>query len=163
LRPVTESVCWSKIKTTTGVPAAVNIRIAVTDQEIQLCYPLMVQLRPHIQASEFVSLVRQQQQSGYRIVMLLEEAIPVCLAGYRVSVNLAWGRFLYIDDFITQAEKRSQGNGAALLEWLKQQAQREGCQQIHCDSGLQRELAHRFYERENLPKTGYHFAASLKP
>jgi GNAT superfamily N-acetyltransferase len=145
------------------VPADVTIRIAETDQELERCFPLMVQLRPHIQASEFVRLVRHQQQSGYRIAMLLEDANPVCLAGYRILVNLAWGRFLYIDDFITQAEKRSQGNGAALLEWLKQQAQREGCQQIHCDSGLQRELAHRFYEREKMPKTGYHFAASLKP
>ncbi|MEJ2621616.1 MAG: GNAT family N-acetyltransferase [Candidatus Thiodiazotropha sp.] len=139
------------------------IRIAETDQEIERCFPLMVQLRPHIQASEFVSLVRHQQQAGYRIATLLEGDNPVCLAGYRVSDNLAWGRFLYIDDFITQAEKRSRGNGAKLLEWLKQQALREGCQQIHCDSGLQRELAHHFYEREKLPKTGYHFAALLKP
>ncbi|MCG8487771.1 MAG: GNAT family N-acetyltransferase [Chromatiales bacterium] len=138
-----------------------NIRLAETDQEIRLCFPVMAELRPHIEESEFVSRVRDQQQSGYRLVMLLRDAQPVCLAGYRVSENLAWGRFLYIDDFITRAERRSRGDGAALLAWLKKEAQQQGCRQIHCDSGLQRELAHRFYERERMPKTGYHFAACL--
>ncbi|MCG7897186.1 MAG: GNAT family N-acetyltransferase [Candidatus Thiodiazotropha lotti] len=138
-----------------------TIRLAETDQEIQRCYPVMAELRPHIRESEFVSRVRDQQQSGYRLAMLLVDAEPVCLAGYRVSENLAWGRFLYIDDFITRAERRSRGNGAALLDWLKREAQQQGCRQIHCDSGLQRELAHRFYERESMPKTGFHFAAPL--
>jgi GNAT superfamily N-acetyltransferase len=139
----------------------VIIKSVETDQEIQLCFSLMKQLRPHLQESEFVSLIRRQYHSGYRLVMLLNDDLPVCLAGYRVSENLAWGRFLYIDDLITAADRRSQGNGAALLGWLKEEARRQRCQQIHCDSGLQREHAHRFYERESLPKTGYHFASSL--
>lgn len=41
------------------------------------------------------------------------------------------------------------------------EAEREGRDQMHLDSGLQRLDAHRFYEREGVKKTGYHFAESF--
>jgi hypothetical protein len=48
-----------------------------------------------------------------------------------------------------------------LLDWLKQAGRRRGCAELHLDSRLHREAAHRFYEREGLAKTCYHFAAAL--
>lgn len=138
------------------------IAIAGTDAEIVACYPVMSELRPHIPEQEFVSRVRSQQRAGYQLAYLKgpDEEI-VAVAGFRIGENLAWGRFLYIDDLVTLAARRSQGYGHRLLDWLKQFAVDEGCAQIHLDSGLQRLDAHRFYGREGVDKTGFHFAQAL--
>jgi GNAT superfamily N-acetyltransferase len=75
---------------------------------------------------------------------LLEADTVHTVAGYRVGENLAWGKFLYIDDLVTDDSERSRGCGRALLAWLREEAQRQGCAQLHLDSGKQRLDAHRF-------------------
>lgn len=138
-----------------------NIRLATTDSEIAACYPVMRELRPHIAAEEFVVRIRRQERDGYRLAFVAEAGAPVAVAGFRLGENLAWGRFLYVDDLVTLAARRSQGHGAALLAWLRDYAARAGCRQFHLDSGLQRQDAHRFYEREGMTKASYHFVTTI--
>ena len=140
-----------------------NIRIANTDTEIQACYPVMKELRPDILEEEFVNRIRELQKYGYRLVYLQESGIPVALAGFRLSESLAWKRYLYVDDLVTLSNNRSKGYGAALLNWLTDYAAREGCEQFHLDSGVQRKDAHRFYEREGMQLPSYHFAKYVTP
>lgn len=75
----------------------------------------------------------------------------------RLGENLAWGRFLYVDDLVTLPERRSAGHGAALLRWLLEHARRAGRDELHLDSGIQREDAQRFYRREGLELSSYPF------
>ncbi len=140
-----------------------NIRTATTDAEIAACFPVMRELRPHIAEDEFLSRVRGQQNTGYRLAYVLEADAVVAVAGFRIGENLAWGRFMYVDDLVTLPAHRSRGHGARLLSWLRQQAASEGCQQLHLDSGMQRKDAHRFYEREGMAITGFHFAERIAP
>lgn len=103
---------------------------------------------------------------GYRLACVdVPAAGFVAAAGFRLSENLAWGRFLYVDDLVTRSEYRSKGYGTTLLSWLKDYAAQAGCVQLHLDSGIQRKDAHRFYEREGLCVAGYHFSQgiALKP
>ena len=58
---------------------------------------------------------------------------------------------------------RSQGYGAKLLRELHRHARELGCQELHLDSGLQRLDAQRFYVREGMTITSYHFKTSLDP
>lgn len=139
------------------------IREAETDQEVVACYPVMRALRPHVAERDFVSRVRQQQQQGYRLAFVEADGAIVAVAGFRVQENLAWGRFLYIDDLVTRPEQRSQGYGAALLDWLRTLASGEHCEALHLDSGVQRLDAHRFYVREGMEKTALHFVEHLRP
>ena len=132
-----------------------------TDQEINDCFAVMSQLRPHLARADFVSLVRTQMQQGYYLAYVEDGGVPVACAGYRYSQNLAWGKFLYVDDLITDEAQRSKGFGKLLLDWLKQQAREHHCAQLELDSGVQRKDAHRFYEREAMPITSYHFSAQL--
>lgn len=138
-----------------------NIDIATSDAEIAACYPVMRELRPHIPEAEFLARIRRSERSGYRLIRLKEGDRAVAVAGVRVGENLAWGRFLYVDDLVTAADQRSKGHGARLLAWIRDYAVRQGCAQLHLDSGLQRLDAHRFYAREGVEKTGYHFAETL--
>ena len=70
-------------------------------------------------------------------------------------------RELYIDDLITDERVRSRGLGRQLLDWLKEAARTERCTEVHLDSRVHRQAAHRFYEREGFAKTCYHFVAVL--
>ena len=138
-----------------------KIGIAGSDKEIQSCFPVMRELRTHLVAEEFLGRVRTQERSGYRLAFVQTEAGVVAVAGFRLGENLAWGRFLYVDDLVTASEFRSKGFGAKLLAWLKERAVKEGCSQFHLDSGKEKVHAHRFYEREGLAKSGFHFYVKI--
>jgi GNAT superfamily N-acetyltransferase len=81
----------------------------------------------------------------------------VAVAGYRVTYKLSAGRFLHIDDLVTDGSVRSQGHGAQLLAWLRTLARTEGCQSVQLDTGVQRTDAQRFYEREGMRRSAYHY------
>lgn len=134
-----------------------DIQIARTDAQIAACYPVMRELRPHIEEAEFLSRIRSQQRDGYRLAYLEDAAEVVAVTGFRIIENLARDRFLYVDDLVTLAAHRSRGHGARLLGWLRGQAGRERCGQLVLDSGLARKDAHRFYQREGMTITGYQF------
>ena len=87
---------------------------------------------------------------GYQLAALVDHDEIAAVAGFRIGENLAWGRFLYVDDLVTRAERRSSGYGAALLNWLKDFAAKAHCHQLHLDSGAWRKDAHRFYERKGM-------------
>jgi len=140
-----------------------NIRLAKTDKDIALCYSVMRELRPHVPETEFVTRVRSQEKTGYRLALVEDGDAIVAVAGFRIGENLAWGRFLYVDDLVTSGTCRSRGYGAKLLSWLRERALTECCQQMHLDSGVQREDAHRFYEREGMSKSSFHFVEYLAP
>lgn len=140
---------------------SVTIEIARTDEEVRACYPAMHELRPHIIETAFLARIRRQAHSGYRLVFARARQEPVAVAGFRLGENLAWGRFLYVDDLVTLSAHRSRGFGTALLSWLKDHARSHGCQQMHLDSAAERLAAHRFYERAGMKKAGLHFVAEL--
>ena len=142
-----------------------SIKQVDSDQDIQNCFAIMSQLRPHLVATEFTAQVRSQMQQGYQLAcamdgdvgLMLADVLVVAVAGYRISQSLSWGKFLYVDDLITDAARRSEGIGKKLLHWLKEEASRNGCVEMHLDSGTQRKDAHRFYEREGMQLLAYHY------
>lgn len=140
-----------------------KIQPAESAADVRRCFPVMQELRPHLTEAGFVERVRRQLQQGYRLVFLEREGEVIACAGYRYLENLAWGRFLYVDDLICRSDRRSQGAGKALFHWLLAQARAEGCEELHLDSGVQRFDAHRFYLRERMHITSHHFALKLAP
>lgn len=103
-----------------------SIRIAQTDEEILACYPVVSQLRPHLDRDHFLEQVWRQTDAGYRLAFLEVDGSPVTIAGFRILEKLSSGRVLYVDDLVTDSSARSEGYGARVLEWLKTGAQREG-------------------------------------
>lgn len=138
-----------------------NIHVAQTDEAIGACCAVMRQLRPHIPAEDFVPRIRAQMADGYRLAALADDGSIVALAGYRYGVNLAWGRFLYVDDLVTADSARSRGYGRQLMAWLIEEAREHACDELHLDSGVQRFAAHRFYLTAGFDITSHHFAMSL--
>ncbi len=138
-----------------------NIQCANDAEAILRCHPVMAQLRPQYSAQAFLAQVQAQMQEGYRLACGCSDDAVLTVAGYRVSRNLAWDRFLYVDDLVTDAGARSRGAGKAMLAWLMEEARRCGCAQLHLDSGVQRVDAHRFYAREGMRLSSYHYVIDL--
>lgn len=138
-----------------------KIKLAKSDEEILACFDVAVQLRTSYNKESFLLQVKKQMQDNYQLVYLKDNVQVCALAGFRISENLAWGKFLYIDDLVTSTDQRSKGYGKSLLDWLIQRAKTEQCQQLELDSGVQRKDAHRFYLREKMLNTSLHFSITL--
>jgi GNAT superfamily N-acetyltransferase len=139
-----------------------TVSLAQTDQDILDCWPVIVQLRPHLKQSEFISTIRKQFAEGYQLALVRRGDKVAAIAGFRFLHNLIWGRFLYVDDLVTDEHARSQGLGAELMNWLADHARQQGCHRLDLDSGVQRFDAHRFYFREGMHISWYHFTKDLR-
>jgi ribosomal protein S18 acetylase RimI-like enzyme len=72
------------------------------------------------------------------------------------------GLLLYVDDLVTDDAQRSRGIGKILLDHLQRIAHASGCRTFQLDSGTQRQQAHKFYFREGMVVTSFHFRKSLE-
>lgn len=138
-----------------------SIHLALTDDQIESCFPVMHQLRPQIDPADFVGLVRAQHAEGYHLAALEIAGSVVAVAGFRMQLFLATGRTLYVDDLVTDARVRSQGHGEAMIRWLIDFARQARCKSFSLDSGTQRQDAHAFYLRNRLRITSFHFHLAL--
>ncbi len=138
-----------------------DIREIVSDEALHAIWPVVAQLRDHLDEAGFVAQARRQFAEGWHAVALFQDDAPRAFAGWRVQEMLAHGRLLYVDDLVTDAHARSGGHGKALLDWLKAEARRQGCRKLELDSGTQRHGAHAFYLRERMRISSHHFSIDL--
>lgn len=111
--------------------------------------------------SSLTAVRRMRRSDGFRLPAAFDGDVARCAAGYRISEFLAYGKIRYVDDLATDQNSRSENLGGRMLDWLTQEARRNGCGQLHLDSGVQRHDAHRFYSRESMTIISYHFSKPL--
>jgi GNAT superfamily N-acetyltransferase len=137
------------------------IKEVLTDAEVSATFPVMRQLRSHLAEDEYLETIRDMRRSGYQLAAAAEDGKVRCVAGYRIVEFLAYGKFLYVDDLVSADDTRSEGHGKRMLDWLADVAREEGCQSLQLDSGVQRHGAHKFYFREGMKISSYHFSMAL--
>jgi GNAT superfamily N-acetyltransferase len=141
-----------------------HIATADTVEDIRRCYPVMRELRTYItDETNFVERVQRQQKQGYCLAFLESEREVRAVAGYRFLESLFSGKNLYVDDLVTRDSDRSRGFGGELLDWLMEQARKNGCESLELDSGVQRFDAHRFYFTKRMSISSYHFRIKVEP
>ncbi|WP_346894190.1 GNAT family N-acetyltransferase [uncultured Roseibium sp.] len=141
-----------------------EMRYADEEADVLRCFPLMRQLRPHLASEkDFVDRWRRQRDTGYRLIALWRDEVPVALAGFRVQENLVHGVHLYVDDLVTDEAARSGGYGHVLMDRLKQEGRALGLDRLILDTPLTNALGHRFYYREGLLARALRFYVSLTP
>ncbi|UTH73877.1 GNAT family N-acetyltransferase [Chromobacterium sp. IIBBL 290-4] len=135
----------------------------LTESDAAACFPLMRQLRPHLDSAQaFASRWRRQSDTaGYQLLALKHEGEILALAGYRFQENLIHGLHMYVDDLVTDESRRSQGLGEALLAHLRREAERQGCVKLLLDTPLANIDGHRFYYRQGLAATALRFLQIL--
>lgn len=137
------------------------IQLAQTPVELTSCFTVIQQLRPHLTLENFLDQVGRQQEQGYQIAYLHTDHQVRSVAGFRILEVLWQGRYLYVDDLVTEAASRSRGFGDALFDWLVEYGKAQGCAHLDLDSGVQRTEAHRFYFRKRMQISSYHFSLTL--
>ncbi len=118
------------------------------------------QLRPQL-PSDYAGKMRKVFADGGRMCVAVAEADVVGVAVFRVYENTYAGLHLYVDDLVTDERRRSAGVGKALLDHMREIARAAGCSSFDLDSGTQRQQAHKFYFREGMVVTGFHFETKL--
>lgn len=138
------------------------VRPVTAEEDVRALFELMVQLRPQLHSADaFVEYWQRQAGSGYCLVAVHEGATVQAMASYRLQENLVHGRFLYVEDLVTDAGVRGRGHGERLMAWLREQARSSGCARLVLDTGLDNVLAHRFYYRCGLLAGALRFNAPV--
>lgn len=138
------------------------IAIAETDDEIQNCYQVMAELRPHVSFDEFLPMVRRLTQiAGFKLAYLTDGEIKA-VGGFRISEWLGGGKYLEIEDLAAKSGEQSKGYGGALFDWLIEYAKENDCHHVKLVSHVKRFGAHRFYLQKRMDIQGHYFSMNLK-
>lgn len=156
-----------------------EIRELESEDEWRAAFPVVRQLRPHLDEEEFVSRVGRLGADGFRLFGLFEnresgengedegsephgDRAPRAVAGVAIEHNLYDGRHVWVYDLVTDEGHRSRGFGAELCSFIEKWAADRGCETVALSSGLQRTDAHRFYEdRIGMERASYVFKKAV--
>lgn len=138
------------------VEAGLRVRELQTD-ELYMAIPLLSQL--YSQLSRELLLTRLAEISGlnWRCVGVFDQNIMIGLSGYWLNTRLYCGKYLYIDHFVIDNKRRSDGVGTQLLAYLKQLAKDKNCEQVCLDTFVANSLAQSFWLRHGFNIVGFHF------
>ncbi|MGE0357986.1 MAG: GNAT family N-acetyltransferase [Burkholderiales bacterium] len=122
--------------------------------------PVLRQLRPQLPA-DFRRRMEEVFASGAEMAVAEQDGRVLGVCVYRVLEKTFTGRELYCDDLVTDEAARSRGAGRAMVAFMERLARERGCDALALDSGTQRQQAHKFYFREGLVVTSFHFTKRL--
>ncbi|ARJ39361.1 acetyltransferase [Sporosarcina ureae] len=141
-----------------------TIRELQSQKEILEAFPVMNQLRTHLDEKAYLDLVTEAKEKDmYRLFALYDQGEIVAVTGFKPMITLYYGRFVWVCDLVTDKNKRSNGYGEKLLAYVHEWAKENAYESVALSSGLQRTDAHRFYEEKmDYDKVSYVFKKPLK-
>ena len=114
------------------------------------------QLRPHL-PDDYVGRMKEVFAGGAEMAVAIKDGHVTGLTVFRVLEKTHSGRDLYCDDLVTDEKLRSTGVGHALMQYMQGLCRERQCDTFSLDSGCQRQQAHKFYFREGMTITSFHF------
>jgi hypothetical protein len=84
-----------------------EIKIMKIDEDIKKCFFIMKQLVKNLDESEFLKQVKRKQKNDYKLISLIKNNKIISVAGIRVYEYFACGKFLIIDDLVTDKKMRN--------------------------------------------------------
>jgi GNAT superfamily N-acetyltransferase len=135
-----------------------SIKELTTKNEWLEAFPVMYELRTHLDENAYLELLYKMVDEGYKMFALFNDIQIVAVTGVIIRTNFYDGRHIFVYDLVTRSSVCSKGYGEKLLTYIEQWGKEHGCEKVALDSGLQRMDAHRFYEnRMGFGKFSYGF------
>ena len=106
-------------------------------------FPIVVQLRPHLDQEEFLRRVQRQTHTGYELVGAFRDGRLIGVLGMRPVHTLVRGPHLHIDDIVVDEAERKSGIGRTLMDYAEADARSRGMNSVFLDA---RPEAIGFYE-----------------
>jgi GNAT superfamily N-acetyltransferase len=119
-------------------------------------FPLIVQLRPHLDRAEFLRRVERQSYGGYELVGAFRDGRLIGVLGMRPVHTLMRGPHLHVDDIVVDETERKSGGGRALMAFAEDDAKARGMTALFLDA---RQDAIGFYQTIGLT---LHTAPSMR-
>lgn len=138
-----------------------EIKIAVSEEDILKCWDVLLALRPHLEKGTFVQTIQEMFCGGYTLAFIEADNKAVAAIGFRYLHFLFNGKHYYIDDLSTLPECRGQGYGGKLLDFVFEKAKLNGFKVVTLDSGYHRVAAHKLYLNKGFTLSSHHFAKTL--
>lgn len=139
-----------------------SIFIARTRTDLERCFPIMKELRPHLNLKDFFTIYEKaHQMDGYEIIGIKEGPQIVAIMGYRTLYDYVRGKYIYIDDLVSSEKMRSKGYGARLLQYAEEAACEQGCATLRLCTGLDNEGGIKFYEKNGWVKRSFAYVKKL--
>lgn len=130
--------------------------------DLERCYPVMKELRPHLCFEDYVSIYEESHRADdYEIVALEKDGQILAVMGYRFLSDFIRGKHVYVDDLATSEKVRSQGYGAALLKFAEDIARTNGCASLRLCTGIENDRGMQFYDRNGWIKRAYAYTKKL--
>ncbi len=124
--------------------------------DLERCYPVMKELRPHLSFENYISIYNDSQKAdGYQIVAIENKGQILAVMGYRFLSDFVRGKHLYIDDLVSTEDSRSQGLGAELLKFAEEIAKNNNCKSLRLCTGIENDRGMKFYERNGWTKRSF--------
>jgi GNAT superfamily N-acetyltransferase len=143
-----------------NVVAVSNEKGEVTDARLLVAAERVHrQLRPHL--ADYASRMREVLAGGAEMAVAIDAGEVRGVTVFRVNERTHSGRELYCDDLVTDETRRSTGVGHALMQYMERLCRERKCDTFALDSGVQRRLAHKFYFREGMAVTSFHFTKTV--
>jgi GNAT superfamily N-acetyltransferase len=149
-----------------------DVEELTTEEGWREAFPVLVELREDLTEATYLEYLREMREEGYRLFAASGDdrergdgnanRAVLAVAGVAVRTNFYNGRHLFVYDLVTRPDRRSEGHGGRLMDFLEGWARERGCESIALESGLWREDAHRFYEdRLDMNRFCYTFRKEL--
>ena len=134
----------------------------LTPSEFPLILPLIEKHNAKIPPEELRRRLEEMMPKGYHCIAASgENGAIVGVAGYWLFSRFYSGLYMDVDNVVVDETRRSGGIGAAMMDWLEDQARSLGCKAVMLDSYVTLARAHKFYFRRGYEILGYHFRKEL--
>ncbi len=130
-------------------------------KELYTIYDVVKQLRDTLSYEEFEDLIYDMRDMEYKMIGVMDADKLISYAGVAIQTNLYHKRHLFVFDLVTDEKFRGKGYGKTLMDYLVDYARMGMCEKIVLSSGLQREEAHLFYEKNGFDKRSFVFVKTL--
>lgn len=139
-----------------------SIFIAKTNNELEKCFPVMKELRPHLNIENYFSIYENAHRTdGYEIVIIEDHGEVQALMGYRILYDYVRGKHVYIDDLVSTEKSRSKGFGAELLKYAENIARQQNCTTLRLCTGLDNSGGIKFYEKHGWSKRSFAYTKKI--
>ncbi len=113
-----------------------TIKTLKSKEELAKAFPIMNQLRTHLDVYTYLDLVEDAQQyDQYQMAALYDQGEMVAVVGFKPMITLYYGRFVWVCDLVTDTNKRSKGYGEMLLDYVQKWAKEHGYESVALSSG----------------------------
>ncbi len=134
---------------------------AKTLGDIEFARETILQFRQNLDPATFVKQTYEMMEKEYFELAYIpseDNKKAAAFIGYRTMNMLRTGKIIYVDDLFTLPEYRGHGYAGALLDYVHKEAEENGVNTVHLDSGFTLHPAHRLYLNKGYVLACHHFA-----